>query len=411
MVSTRSVLCLLVIGLWPSLAVGQETKKNKVNFLQPDRTVRYTPDEWSIYRPGLVVYCHHGQEETPLNAFLTVTLKLDCDHEDFNQYPGNTPTEVEKHWQDDQSLFSFNLFASKKRRLVELDPFNQSCLGIVSSGSYEMTLLLNRFDVWRVGMLLFGTLIFFTAHALSQNSLFYYFGGIVLGVASSALIIVYFFSKLLPYRPLMYGVMLGGWTLGICGLQMLYENMRVIFVVYRHYVFWYMLVVGSITFLICYRMGPPRNPRSKQVIQWALQLMALALMFFSTYQRTLGACIVTVATTGYFLSVPIALGRWLLNKYYRLFPAKRRLLTLEEFEQQGIVETAKALDQLREYCRSPDCKQWKTILKLQEPVRFASFIEGSNHLLDEEISEYEARSSCEDVSISEDELDETNPST
>ncbi|XP_052870603.1 nuclear envelope integral membrane protein, partial [Anopheles cruzii] len=339
---TVNVLVLIFVLICTiDIALSQGTNNNKIKFLEPDRVVRYTPQEWSVYRPGLVVYCHRGQAPAVLNTFLTATLKLDCDHEDFNQYAGSTPAEVESHWQDDQSLFSFNLFASKKRRLVELDPFNQSCIGIVSSGTYDVTLLLNRFDVWRVGMLLFGLISFFSAKSLSKNPLFYYFGGILIGVASSALIIVYFFSKLIPYRPVMYGVMLGGWTLGICGLQMLYENVRLIVVLYRHYVFWYLFIVGSISFLLCYRMGPPRDQRSKQIIQWALQLMALALIFFSTHQRPMSALIVTLVASSYFLFVPIALCRWLVNKYYRLFPSSRRLLTTEEFEQQGIVETTK----------------------------------------------------------------------
>ena len=46
-----------------------------------------------------------------------------------------------------------------------------------------------------------------------------------------------------------------------------------------------------------------------------------------------------------------------------------KLLTEEEFITQGVVETKKALDQLKEYCRSPESKPWQTVRKLRSPVR------------------------------------------
>ena len=46
-----------------------------------------------------------------------------------------------------------------------------------------------------------------------------------------------------------------------------------------------------------------------------------------------------------------------------------RLLTEEEYRLQGEVETRKALEQLREYCNSPDCSAWKTISRIQSPKR------------------------------------------
>ena len=52
-----------------------------------------------------------------------------------------------------------------------------------------------------------------------------------------------------------------------------------------------------------------------------------------------------------------------------LFRPEYKLLTEEEFITQGVVETKKALDQLKEYCRSPESKPWQTVRKLQSPVR------------------------------------------
>ncbi|KAL3271626.1 hypothetical protein HHI36_022100 [Cryptolaemus montrouzieri] len=71
------------------------------------------------------------------------------------------------------------------------------------------------------------------------------------------------------------------------------------------------------------------------------------------------------------------------------FPPKIKLLTNDEYYEQGVRETNKNLEELRQYCLSPKCNQWKTALKLKDVKRFASFIEGNSHLSDDEILEYE----------------------
>ena len=47
-----------------------------------------------------------------------------------------------------------------------------------------------------------------------------------------------------------------------------------------------------------------------------------------------------------------------------------RLLTPDEYEEQAREETRKALEELREYCRSPVCKPWKMVSRLESPKRY-----------------------------------------
>jgi hypothetical protein len=61
---------------------------------------------------------------------------------------------------------------------------------------------------------------------------------------------------------------------------------------------------------------------------------------------------------------------------------------------------------LRNYCNSPECKQWQIALKLKDVKRFASFIEGSSHLSDEEILEYETSIHTTDLTDDESEYTE-----
>lgn len=53
----------------------------------------------------------------------------------------------------------------------------------------------------------------------------------------------------------------------------------------------------------------------------------------------------------------------------RRFPPKVRRLTEEEYIQQGNFETRKALEELRNFCHSPQCDAWKTVSRLRSPQR------------------------------------------
>jgi hypothetical protein len=42
---------------------------------------------------------------------------------------------------------------------------------------------------------------------------------------------------------------------------------------------------------------------------------------------------------------------------------------MEEYEAQGATETAKALKELREFCKTPQSDPWKLQLSLKDPQR------------------------------------------
>jgi len=56
---------------------------------------------------------------------------------------------------------------------------------------------------------------------------------------------------------------------------------------------------------------------------------------------------------------------------------------------QSDIETKKALEELKNYCLSPNCNAWNTICRLKDPLRFARFVNGETHITDEEILVYE----------------------
>ena len=201
----------------------------------------------------------------------------------------------------------------------------------------------------------------------------------------------------------MYGVLASGWTLTAYVAQILFENIRSVFITHQKYVAAYVLTATCISFSVCYYKGPPKNVRSKDLIKWGLQLLGLLAIFFSSefIEATIGviaACIVLY----YFPSLfPSSIINWFFRMWRKKFPPKRQLLSKEEFDEQGRIETEKALNDLREYVKSPKCKeQWKLVKNLSQPTRFAAFVEGDEHLTRDETFNYDQ--TLQDIELSSD---------
>ena len=54
---------------------------------------------------------------------------------------------------------------------------------------------------------------------------------------------------------------------------------------YYHWVVAYTLGAGLVSFGVIYRLGPPSNPRTLNLIQWAMQLGGLATIVLSSYYQ------------------------------------------------------------------------------------------------------------------------------
>ena len=76
------------------------------------------------------------------------------------------------------------------------------------------------------------------------------------------------------------------------------------------------------------------------------------------------------------------------QEHKRIFEPKVRLLSEEEFNIKAHIESQKAVQQLKEYCQSHQCKPWKIVTRLENPQRFAKFVESSQHVSDDELLDY-----------------------
>lgn len=151
----------------------------------------------------------------------------------------------------------------------------------------------------------------------------------------------------------------------------------------------YVAVVGFISFAVCYRYGPLVDERSINILSWSLQLLGLLLIYAGIQIQPVAFAIIVSLVMAKNLEYPITLAFSLwrrLRGFIHWKPEPRRLLTEEEFQRQGEEETRRALEELRQHCKSPEFNTWKTVSRLQSPQRFADFIEGTSHLMTNEVS-------------------------
>lgn len=184
----------------------------------------------------------------------------------------------------------------------------------------------------------------------------------------------------------MYGALFSGWALVAYFAQMVFDNIQPLLFVYQKYVAIYVIITSFISFAVCYYVGPPKNERKKKLIMWTLQLLGLVSIYFSS--DFLEAVVAIMALTVVLYYFPTGKFVSFRRLYNRFFPPKPKLLTSEEFDELGRRETEKALNDLRNYVKSPDCKQWKVVMNLSQPTRFASFVEGDAHITQDETVEH-----------------------
>lgn len=146
---------------------------------------------------------------------------------------------------------------------------------------------------------------------------------------------------------MMYGVLIGGWTVGFYVIRLLWDNLQMIMMTYRNYVCWYIVITGIISFFLCYRWGPPKNRRSKNIIKWLLQLIALVLIYFSSnfYEAAIAIMIMTFVLC-YFPKV-----------LKRVMSLRTKTSSSKEYinkKKDNITTTSPRKKELRE-----DCQQWR----------------------------------------------------
>lgn len=276
-----------------------------------------------------------------------------------------------------ETSININLFS--KKTCFKIDP---------TDGSGYTVKPLRKFDIYLFLVFLAGGLLFIFADSLSRSQLFFYSAGVSSGMMASLIILFFVLYRFMPKKSPFYLLVIGGWSFSVYAIQLVCRNLQVILREHWHYALGYVAVVGFISFAVCYRYGPLVDEKSINILSWTLQLLGLLLMYGGIQIQPVAFAIIGSLVLAKNLEYPLYLAVAFCGKMRRFVhwkPEPRRLLTEEEYQRQGEEETRRGLEELRKYCTSPEFNTWKTVSRLQSPKRFADFIEGSPHLMPNEM--------------------------
>uniref|UniRef100_UPI00398F0472 nuclear envelope integral membrane protein 1 isoform X1 n=2 Tax=Pristiophorus japonicus TaxID=55135 RepID=UPI00398F0472 len=280
-----------------------------------------------------------------------------------------------------ETYINVDLFASK------------TCFKVEPSSAvacYDV-LLTRRFDPQLIVLFTFGLVLFFYAETLSRSQLFFYTSGMSIGVLASLIILICILARFLPKKTSLYLLVAGGWSVSLYLIQVTLRNLQFLLREYWQYVLGYVTLSGFVSFAVCYKYGPLEEERSVNLLNWALQFCGLLLMYSGIQVRHVALALIIVAFCMKKLELPF---RWTYAAYKQVFIGRsklepRQLLTEEEYQRQGEIETYNALLELQMFCSSPEFNAWKTVSRLSTPKRFADFVEGEFHLNPNEIAVHE----------------------
>ncbi|XP_045416300.1 nuclear envelope integral membrane protein 2 [Lemur catta] len=258
--------------------------------------------------------------------------------------------------------------------------------------SYTISVTRNIVDFKLFLVFVAGIFLFFYAKTLSQNPIFYYSSGTMLGLLMTLVFVLLLVKRYIPKYSTFWALMVGCWFASVYVLCQLMEELKRLWYENRVYILGYILIVGFFSFAACYKHGPLVDDKSRCLLMWTLRLLSLALVYAGVAVPQF-ACVAVILLVSYrSLCYPLkAFGyvRWKMKQWFTSRKLVVTYLTEDEYREQADAETTSALEELRQACRRPDFPSWLVVSKLQTPRKFADFVLGGSHLSPEEISLHE----------------------
>lgn len=355
----------------------------------------------SIGADDIRYFCCKGQTPSITQFWASSSFKLDLPSADYQVYIASNLTTVHHLHQQSEAAWFYTQLPWRSKEF-KFSPFEDTCVAVKTSLEYSMTLQTKKINYMMFILSLIGVSAFVMAPNLCRNQFFHFATGISAGVLLSVLLLTYLVQRRMKVSIFSWFGLL--YSLSLYFITTTWYNLKDYLTdQYFHWVVGYVLGAGMLSFAFVYRMGAPSDPRTLNLIQWTMQAVSLVCIVLSSYYQvaSLSLALVLLGWSLFPHSIK-AKANTCIRKTF--FPRKVKLLTEEEFMAQGNAETARALAELRDFCRSPASKPWQTVTKLKSPCRFAEFIEGSPHLTTDEILDY----SHWDAAETDDEDDRVN---
>uniref|UniRef100_A0A9L0S3K6 Nuclear envelope integral membrane protein 2 n=1 Tax=Equus caballus TaxID=9796 RepID=A0A9L0S3K6_HORSE len=178
---------------------------------------------------------------------------------------------------------------------------------------YTISVTRNTVDFKLFLVFLAGVFLFFYAKTLSRSPIFYYSSGTVLGVLMTLVFVLLLVKRFIPKYSTFWALMVGCWFASVYVVCQLMEDLKWLWYENRIYILGYVLMVGFLSFAVCYKRGPLADERSINLLTWTLQLLSLLLIY----------CGVTVPQFSYVVII-LLLCSWGLHYPLKAFCYMRR---------------------------------------------------------------------------------------
>ena len=141
-----------------------------------------------------------------------------------------------------------------------------------------------------------GLVIFFMAPKLCRNTFFHYTTGISVGLLMSIVILTYLLQR--RFKQSLFSWVGLAYSLSVYLMTRTWFNIKEYLTEqYFHLVVGYVLAAGLISFAVIYRMGPPSDHRTLNLITWSMQLVAVVMVFLSSYHQTASTALILLIVT------------------------------------------------------------------------------------------------------------------
>ncbi|XP_043380719.1 nuclear envelope integral membrane protein 2 [Chelonia mydas] len=352
-----------------------------------------------IQKPDADCYCYM-QNGTKHLKYIWSALQVKINSTEMFKF---VPISAESNCHNSETVFAFFKCViqiiwqseASKETVININQYGENmCFRVQPYKKVPYTVSVQRNMVDRKLVLLFiaGVFLFHFANALSRSTVFYYSAGVALGVLATLVFLLLTLKRFIPKHSTFGILMSGCWMSSLYFIYCLKGEMKWLWSEYRNYLLGYLLTVGFISFVVCYKHGPLTNERSITLLTWTLQLIAFVLIYFGVTIPQVAYAVIAIILCSRGLCYPLGMVCFVGRKIKNFLKSKKRvfrLLTEEEYREQQETETVKALEELRSFCRSPDFSSWLAVSKLQSPKKFANFILGSPHVSPAEVKAYD----------------------
>ncbi|XP_016301145.1 nuclear envelope integral membrane protein 2-like [Sinocyclocheilus anshuiensis] len=250
----------------------------------------------------------------------------------------------------------------------------------------------------RMCFLLFvcGLVLFFGAGNICRSSLFFYTTGVTLGVVGIFVFLTLVLRNFVPTRGLFLVLLGAGSGLSYMGIQRVINEWDDIVTEHWMELLVYVLISGLVSFAVCYKHGPITNKHTLNFMTWGMQVVSMVLLYYGITIPPAYYVLIMLLLCWKILPLAWSLLMWICSLFYSflgLFRRKKRpklrLLTEEEYREQGEIHTRASLEVLQEHCNKSGFPAWDTVLRLRSPQKFAEFLRNGSHVTQEELQNHE----------------------